>query len=173
MTNEHASLEKYTSHILFERVAKGLYVRGELETEQTATYWSQVPPSLTALLSHSAACSTGVPEGPSPLMGASSHCLELQLELQLQLTPTNSTLRSTGLYHCLTSTCLLWASHLHPIQPVHGQGYILMSSTGCTCFLIDGSAEGQYVTSWRSSNPGALGNAKYLFIAIASRSTEW
>ena len=38
MTNEHTSLEKYTSHTLFERVAKGLCVRGELETEQTAIY---------------------------------------------------------------------------------------------------------------------------------------
>ena len=38
MTNEHTSLEKYTSHTLFERVAKGLFVRGKLETEQTATY---------------------------------------------------------------------------------------------------------------------------------------
>ena len=38
MTNEHTSLEKYTSHTLFEMVAKGLCARGELETEQTATY---------------------------------------------------------------------------------------------------------------------------------------
>ena len=35
---EHTSLEKYTSHTLFEMVAKGLCVRGELETERTATY---------------------------------------------------------------------------------------------------------------------------------------
>ena len=35
MTNEHTSLEKYTSNTLFERVAKGLCVRGELETEQS------------------------------------------------------------------------------------------------------------------------------------------
>ena len=34
MTNEHTSLEKYTSYSLFEMVAKGLCVRGELETEQ-------------------------------------------------------------------------------------------------------------------------------------------
>ena len=34
MTNEHTSLEKYTSHALFEMVAKGLCGRGELETEQ-------------------------------------------------------------------------------------------------------------------------------------------
>ena len=38
MTNEHTSLEKYTSHTLLEVVAKGLFVRGELETEQTVTY---------------------------------------------------------------------------------------------------------------------------------------
>ena len=41
MTNEHTSLEKYTSHFIRnggERVAKGLCVRGELATEQTATY---------------------------------------------------------------------------------------------------------------------------------------
>ena len=37
-----------------ERVAKGLCVRGELETEQTATYWPPVPLSLVALLSRSA-----------------------------------------------------------------------------------------------------------------------
>ena len=43
MTKEHASLENYTSNTLFEMVAKGLCVRGELETEQTATYWPPVP----------------------------------------------------------------------------------------------------------------------------------
>ena len=55
------------------------------------------------------------------------------------------TLCVTGLYHILSTTCFLWASHLHWIQPVHGQGYILISSTGCTCSLIDGLVEGQYV----------------------------
>ena len=43
MTSEHTSLEKYTSHTLFEMVAKELCVRGELETEQrTATFWPSV-----------------------------------------------------------------------------------------------------------------------------------
>ena len=37
MTNEH-TFEKYTSHTLFEMVTKVLCMRGELETEQTATY---------------------------------------------------------------------------------------------------------------------------------------
>ena len=54
MTNEHTSLEKYTSHALFKMAAKGLCVSGELETEQTATYWPPVPLSLAALLSRSA-----------------------------------------------------------------------------------------------------------------------
>ena len=47
----------YFSHFIrngCESVTKGLCVRGELETEQTATYWPQVPLSLAALLSRSA-----------------------------------------------------------------------------------------------------------------------
>ena len=63
ITNEHNSLEKYTSHTLFEMVAKGLCVRGELETEQTATYLPLVPLSLAALLVL-LGCSIGGPEGP-------------------------------------------------------------------------------------------------------------
>ena len=63
-----------------------------------------------------------------------------------RLTPTNRTSCRTCLYHCLTSTCFLWASHLHPVQPVHSQGYTLISSTGCTSSLIDGWVAGQYVT---------------------------
>ena len=115
MTNEHTSLEKYTSHTLFERVTKGLCVRGELETE---TDCNILTPSSSDYSSTSflilLGCSTGGPGGPSPLLGAGSHCLELQLELQL--TDSNY---GTGLYNCLTSTCFLWASHLHRIQPVH------------------------------------------------------
>ena len=60
MTNEHISFRKiYLSHFIrncCERVTKGLCVRGELETEQTATYWPPVPLSLTVLLS----CSVGL-----------------------------------------------------------------------------------------------------------------
>ena len=47
MTNEHTSLEKYTSLTLFLKgLRKGWYwlcVRGELEMEQTASYWPQLP----------------------------------------------------------------------------------------------------------------------------------
>ena len=130
MTNEYTSLEKYTSHFIrkgCERVAQGLCVRGELVTEQTATYWLQVPQSLAALLSCSAGCSTGGPQGPTLC-----RVLVLSTASYLQLTEP---ICRTGLYNCLTFICLLRASHLHPIQPVHSQGYTLISSTGCTCYL--------------------------------------
>ena len=86
MTNEHASLEKkYTSHTLFEMVAKGLYVRGELETEQTTTYW---PPSSSVFSSTSFsfcwATQSGVLRAHSPLLGAGS--------LYSILSPTDSKL---------------------------------------------------------------------------------
>ena len=126
MTNEHTSLEKYTSHTLFERFAKGLCVRGELETEQTATYW---PPSSSVFSSTSFsfcwAAQSGVLGAQIPLLGADHSTLSY-----LQLTQP---VCDTELYNCLASTCFLWASHLHPIQPVHSQGYTLISSTGCTC----------------------------------------
>ena len=138
MTNEHASLEKYTSHTLFERVVCERWV-GNWTDCNILTPSSSVFSSTCFLIL--LGCSTGVPVGPNPLLGAGSHCLELQLEPQLQLTPTNLTLRGTRLYNCLTPTCFLWASHLHRIQPVHAQGYILMSSTRCTCFSIDGWVE--------------------------------
>ena len=128
MTNEHTSLEKYTSHTLFERVAKGLCVRGELETEQTATYWLQIPLSLAALHSRSSGLLNRGSWGPIAL------CWVLVLSTSSYLELTEQVC-GTGLYNCSTSTCFLWASHLHPIQPVHSQDYTLISSTGCTCYL--------------------------------------
>ena len=124
--------------------AKGLCVRSELETEQTATYWPPVPLSLAALLSRSAGLLNRGSWGPL----AHWWGLVLSTASYLQLWPQlTQTVYRTGLYHCLTSTCFLWASHLHPILPVHIQGYIFMSSTGFTSFSIDGWVEGQYVTN--------------------------
>ena len=94
-------------------------VRGELETEQTATYWPQVPLTIAALFSHSAGLLKRGPEGPSPLVGAGSHCPELQLEPNFYWLQLTRTVCGTGLYNCLTYTCFLWASHLHRIQLVH------------------------------------------------------
>ena len=146
MTNGHSSFEKYTSHTLFERVAKGLCMRSELETEQTATYW---PPSSFVFCSTSFsfcwAAQSGVLRAHSPLLGAGSL---YSLLFPTLLTPTNWTYLCPGLYNCLTPTDFMWASHLHPIQPVHSQGYTLISSTGCTCSLIDGWVGSQYITAW-------------------------
>ena len=97
MTNEHTSLEKYTSHTLFETVAKGLCVRGELETEQTATYWPQVPLTIAVLLSHSAGLHNRGSWGPKPSAGS---------WFSLPRTPTNwlqltQAVCGTRLYNCL------------------------------------------------------------------------
>ena len=144
MTNKHTSLEKIYSHTLFERVAKGLCVRGELETEQIATYWPPVLLSLSALLSRSARLLNRRSWGPIALCWVLvlSTASFLQL-IELQLTEP---VCGPGLYHCLTFTYFLWALHLHPIQPVHSQGYPQISSTGSTCSLIDCWVEDQYVT---------------------------
>ena len=103
--NEHTSLEKYTSHILF---SKGLRVRDELEMEQTATYWPQVPLTIAALLSHSAGLLKRGSWGPKPSAGS-----WFSLPRTATRTPTNwlqltQTIFGTGLYNCLTPTCFRW-----------------------------------------------------------------
>ena len=96
MTNEDTSLEKYTSHTLF---SKGLRVRGVFEMEQTATYWHLVPLTIAALLSHSAGLlNRGSLRAASPLSGASSHCLELQHELNCNWLQLTQTVWGTRLY---------------------------------------------------------------------------
>ena len=92
------------------------------------------------------AAQPGVTQGHKP-------SAESWFPLPWTATPTNwlqltRTVCGTGLYNCLTPTCFPWASQLHQIQPVHGQGYILISSTRCTCFLIDSWVEAQYVSQW-------------------------
>ena len=126
MTNEHTFFRKiYLSHFIRERVAKGLCLRGDLKTEQTAIYWLQVPLTIAALLSHSARLLNRGSWGPIAL------CWELVLTASNCNSNSNSnwpqltrTVCGTGLYNYLTSTCFLWASHLHRIQPFHSQGDI-------------------------------------------------
>ena len=123
MTNEHPSLEKYTSHTLCERVMCERWVGDWTD----CNIFTPVPLSLAAFLSHSAGLLNRESWGPSLLWG-----LVLTTASYLQLTEP---VCGTGLYNCLTSTCFLWASHLNPIQPDYSQGYTLISSTGCTCYL--------------------------------------
>ena len=80
------------------------------------------------------------PWGPSSLLGLVLTASNCNNRLQ-----TNWTSCRTRLYHWLTPTCFLWASHLHPIHPTHSQGHTLTSLTGCTCSLIDDWVGGQYV----------------------------
>ena len=95
-------------------VAKGLR-KGYLwevswRLNRTATYWPPVPLSLAALLSRSAGL---LDRG---FWGTIALCwvLVLSTASYLQLTDSKLTRTScnTGLYHCLTTTCFLWASHL-------------------------------------------------------------
>ena len=135
----------YLSHFIrngCERVTKGLCERGELDTEQTAAYWPPVPLSLAALLSRSTRLLNRGSCGPTALCwvlvpSSASY-------LQLDWLQVSEPVCGPGLYNCLTATCFLWASHLYPIQLVDSQGYTLISSTGCTCSLIDGWVGGQY-----------------------------
>ena len=75
----------YLTHFIrkgCKRVAKGLCVRGELETEQTATYWPPVPLSLAALLFRSAEMLNRGSWGPIALCWV----LVLSIASYLQLT---------------------------------------------------------------------------------------
>ena len=66
-----------------------LCVRGELETEQTSTYWPQVPLTIAELLPHSAGLLNLGPEGQSPLSGAGSHSVgNCDWDWTATLTPT-------------------------------------------------------------------------------------
>ena len=108
-TNGHSSLEKYTSHTLFEMVTKGsrkgYCVRGELETEQILQH---IDPGSSGYSSISfSACGAAQPGALRAQLsaGSGSHCFELQPltpNSVLQLTRTSC---STGLYNCLIPTC--------------------------------------------------------------------
>ena len=86
MTNEQTSLEKYTSHTLFEMVAKGLrkgYVwEVSWRLNKLQHIDPQIPPSLAVLLSSSAGLLDRGPWGPIAL----SWVLVLSTASFLQLT---------------------------------------------------------------------------------------
>ena len=108
--------------LLVNALGKG--IKPSLLTQQTATYWPQVPLTIAALLSHSAGLLNRGSRGPKPFAGS-----WFSLPRTATRTPTNwfqltelqltHAVCGTWLYNCLTATCFLWASQLHRIQPVH------------------------------------------------------
>ena len=140
-----------------ERVNVGYVWEVIWRRRETATYWPQVLLTIAALFPHSAGLLNWGHRGPKHSVwswfslrrysisncdwSSNSNWLELYLELQLP-----QAVCGTWLYNRLTSSCFLWAYASTPNSTTsRGQGDILTSSTGCTCFLIDGSVEGQYV----------------------------
>ena len=130
MTNEHTSLEKYTSHFIWngcERVMRERWVGDRTDC-------NILTPSSSVFGSTSFSFCWAAQLGVLRAQPSTVSCFSLPWTATnwLQLTEP---VCGTGLYNCLTYTCFLWASHLHPIQPVHSKGYTLISSTGCTCYL--------------------------------------
>ena len=120
-------LEKYTSHFIWKGcVWEGVRDRTELQLIDPHSYGHQR--FFTVLLS----CSTGS-LGPS-LSGcwfSLPHLISNWSLLQLVWSPTGLipnwlNFLCTELYDSSTSTFFLWTSQIALIQPVHGQGYILI-----------------------------------------------
>ena len=157
----HFFIKKYTSHTLFSKgLRKGwcwLCVRGELETgtdcniltQSSSVLWQHV---FLILLSWS----TGV-------LRAQALFLSLRRLVPNCDWNSNCDCNSNWTLPASNSNCLkpsvtpgyviVWHSpafcgcHVCAgFNPSTGQGDIPISSTGCTCFLINGSVEGQYVT---------------------------
>ena len=120
MTNEHTSLEKYTSNTLF---SKGLWKGCEMVVCGDRTDCNILTPRSSVYSSTSFsfcwAAQPGVIEGRKPSVWS-----WFSLPRTATRTPTNwlqltQAVCGTWLYDCLTYTCFLWASQLHRIQPVH------------------------------------------------------
>ena len=116
MTNEHTSLEKkYLSHFMrkdCERVMCERWI-GDWTNCNILTPSSFVFSSTSFSLCWAA--QSGVLRAHRLLLGACSLYSILFPTNWLQL---NEPVCGHGLYNCLISTCFLWMSHLHPIQPV-------------------------------------------------------
>ena len=118
MTNEHTSLEKYTSHTLLSKwLRKGCVLEVSWRREKTATYWPQVPLTIAALLSHSAGLLNRGFWGPKPTAG-----IWFSLPRTATRTATNrlqliQAVCGTGLYNCLTTTCLPWRRNCTEFNP--------------------------------------------------------
>ena len=123
-TGGHSSFEKYTS-LFIERVVS----ERELETEQNCNILTPTLMSITAFLSRSPGLLNREPAGPASLRQGSHSNI---------FSPTDLNFLSPGLYNDLTSTYFLRASQFrtrfNPLT-VKVASNLLISSTGCTCYL--------------------------------------
>ena len=128
---------------------KGYCVRGKLETEQRLQH---IDPHSSGYSSISFSFSWAAQPGA----WRPSFCWELVLTPRTGPTdfklwsPTHLLPVASRLYNCLTSTCFLWHHNSHSIQPVDSQGYLLISSTGCTCYLYRCISHLTARPGWRS-----------------------
>ena len=131
----HSSLEKYTTHFI-ERVV----CERELETEQNCNVLTPTPMAITAFLSRYPVLHYRGPGGPASL-GHVPHSSIFSPTGQSGVLRAPSAgcwfflphlisnwlnFLCTELYNSLTPTFFLWASQIALIQPIHGQGYILI-----------------------------------------------
>ena len=138
MTNEHTSLEKYTSHTLFKMVAKRLRKGFVWEVSwRLKRDCNMLTPSSSVFSSTSFSFYWAAQPGALRAQPSAENWFSQ---------PRTATTDSNSLNSPPLRVISLFGVHLLPIQPVHSQCYPLISSTGCTCSLIDGRVGGQYVT---------------------------
>ena len=149
-TSGHSSLEKYTSHFIW-KASKGLlkfYCEKELETEQNCNVLTPTLMVIIAFLSRSPGLLNRGPRGPAFL----GHIPHSSIFSPTGLISNWLKFLCTELYNCSLSTFFLWASQIALIQPIHGQGYILIfhnrmhllfTHVHFLCWLL---GRGQYVT---------------------------
>ena len=117
-TSEDSSLEKYTSHFIFERVV----CERELEAEQNCNILTPTLMDIKEFFSRSPGLLKRGPVGPTSLR----HAPHSSIFTPTDLIPNCLNFLCTELYNCSTLTFFLWASQIKLIQPVYGQGYILI-----------------------------------------------
>ena len=142
---------------LFERVRKGykrFYCGRELETEQNCNILTPTLMAITAFLFYSSwAAQLGLLCQSLWDMFSFPHLLSNWSDLQL-----TDFMFLPGLYNCSPHTFFLWTSQIPLIQPVHGQGYILIFLDRIHLlftqvhFLFWQRGRGQYITVCKHFN---------------------
>ena len=149
IVNNNDAFNERTDTLLYKNIPLILYlkgmrkggcwlcVRGELESGTDCYILTQSSSDYSSTsFASGLGCST---VGQSESWFSRWHLVSNWLQLQLELNSDwlTQAVCGTWLYNCLTSTCVLWAYASAPNSTTStGQGDILISSTGCTCFAV-------------------------------------